>query len=276
MGRLEARTVLITGASLGVGRACVEAFAREGANVVLVARRPEPLAEAAAGLDPARVLTHPADVVDLPAMQAALEATLDRFGALHGLVNNAGVHHRGPVTAREPAELAQMVDVNLRAPIALTRLALPHLQAVDRAFVVHVASLAGKLPLEGSATYSATKMGLRAFSLALAEELRGTGVTVSAVSPGPIDTGFIMSDIDEVSDLTFSQPVSTAAQVADMVLACALDGRRERQRPIVGGTLATVGYLFPALRRLLKPSLQRRGRRRKARLKQERARKEGT
>lgn len=95
-------------------------------------------------------------------------------------------------------------------------------------------------------------------------------MTVSAVSPGPVDTGFIMSDIEEVSDMTFSQPICTADDVAMMVLDCAADGRRERQWPVTGGTLATIGYLFPSLRRLLKPGLVRRGRRRKERLKRER------
>ncbi|MEM6930268.1 MAG: SDR family NAD(P)-dependent oxidoreductase, partial [Myxococcota bacterium] len=168
----------------------------------------------------------------------------------------------------EPRRLAQMVAVNLGAPIALTRMALPHLRAAAAAggpkrFVVQVASLAGTIPIDGAATYSATKFGLRTFSFALAEELRDEPVTISVVSPGPIDTGFIMDQIEDVSDLTFSQPICTAAHVAEMVVASARDGRRERQWPESAGTMATLGYLFPGLRRMLKPVLARRGRRRK-------------
>ena len=262
----EGRTVLITGASEGVGRACAEHFHRAGANVVLVARRPAPLEAVREALGE-RVLVHAADVADPRAMRAALDATIERFGQLHGLVNNAGVHHRGPVAERTPEELGQMVDVNLRAPIVVTRMALPLLKAVDRGFVVHVCSLAGKLPLEEAATYSSTKFGLRTFSFALAEELRGTSITVSSVSPGPIDTGFIMADIDQVSDITFSQPVCSADDVARMVLACASDGRREREWPVASGKLATLAYLFPGIRRVLKPMLERQGRRRKRALK---------
>ncbi|MBX2796864.1 MAG: SDR family NAD(P)-dependent oxidoreductase [Myxococcales bacterium] len=269
--RFRGRTVVITGASLGVGLSTARRFHAEGANVVLVARRQGPLDEAAATLsDTDRVMVCAADVLDLQRMGEVFDAAVQRWGALHGLVNNAGLHHRGPVGQRQPEELAQMVDVNLRAPIALTRMALPHLQAADRGFVINVTSLAGKIPLDGAATYSATKFGLRAFSFALAEELRGTSVTVSAVSPGPVDTGFIMDDIDEVADITFSQPVCTADEVADMVLDCADDGVRERQWPVMGGTLATVAYLFPWVRRVLRPSLERRGRRRKAALKRAR------
>ena len=153
-----------------------------------------------AGLgEPERAVALSADVADTERMQQVLRELVDRFGALHGLVNNAGVHHRGEVKERSPEQLGQMVDVNLRAPIMLSRMGLPYLLEAGSGFIVQVCSLAGKLGLEGSATYSATKFGLRAFTMALAEELKGTGVTVSSVNPGPIDTGFIMDEIDEVS-----------------------------------------------------------------------------
>jgi short-subunit dehydrogenase len=264
--RFHARTVLITGGSLGVGRACAEAFFAEGANVALVARRLEPLQAVASALgDPERVLIAAVDVADVGALAGLVEQVVARFGGLHGVVNNAGAHFRGDVATRTAEELAAMVDVNLRAPIALSRLALPHLRA-DGGFVVNVASLAGKVPLDGAATYSATKFGLRAFTFAMAEELRGTGVTVSAVSPGPIETGFILDELDHVNDIVFSQALCTAEHVAGMVLDCAADGRREREYPASGGHLATVGYLFPALRRMLKPRLMAKGAAAKARL----------
>lgn len=260
-------TVIVTGASLGVGRAAAALFLAEGANVVLCARRLGPLQEAAEALGaPERVLVVAADVADPASLAALVEQALSRFGAIHGLVNNAGAHFRGPAEGRTAAELALMVDVNLRAPIVLTRLALPHMRATGRGFVVNVASLAGKVPLDGAATYSATKFGLRAFSYAMAEELRGTGITVSAVSPGPIDTGFIMEELDEVEDIVFSQTMCTAEHVAAMIVDCAVDGRVEREFPATGGKLATLAYLMPGLRRLLKPALVRKGARQKARL----------
>ncbi|MFO7563433.1 MAG: SDR family NAD(P)-dependent oxidoreductase, partial [Enhygromyxa sp.] len=146
---------------------------------------------------------------------------------------------------------------------------LPHLRE-QGGFIVNVASLAGKIPLDGAATYSATKFGLRAFSIALAEELRGTEVSVSLVSPGPIDTGFIMYLLDEVADIVFSQTMCTADEVAQMILACARDARREREFPVGGGKLATLGYLIPGLRRALKPRLERKGAAVKRRLRRER------
>ncbi len=263
----EGRTVLVTGASLGIGKAAARAFHRAGANVAMVARRRGPLEEAAAGLERALLIT--ADVADPGAIEAAVDTVVARFGGLDGLVNNAGAHFRGRFEGRTPEQIAAMVDTNLRAPLVLTRMALPHLRRRG-GFVVNVASLAGKIPLDGATTYSATKFGLRIFTLALAEELRGSGVTVSAVSPGPVDTGFIMDEIDRVEDIVFSQKICTAEDVAEMILACARDGRVERAYPGGASRMATLAYLLPALRRLTRPLLNRKGKRAKELLRKSR------
>ncbi len=263
----DGRTVLVTGASMGIGKATAQAFHRAGANVAMVARRPDRLREAAAGLE--RALVIPADAVDSTAMKKALEETVEQFGGLDGLINNAGVHFRCAFESRTPEEIAAMIDLNLRSPLVLCRLALPYLQR-RAGFIVNVASLAGKVPVDGLATYSAAKFGLRVFTVALAQELRGSGVTVSAVSPGPVDTGFIMNEIQAVDDIVFAQALCTADKVAEMILACARDGRVERVYPAGAARLATLGYLFPSLRRRLKPLLSRKGRREKERLRKAR------
>ena len=162
----------------------------------------------------------------------------------------------------------QIVDVNLKGPIVLTRLALPYLRRSGQGAIVNVASIAGQIPLPEEAAYSATKFGLRGFSFALAEELRGSGVTVSVVSPGPIETGFITDDLDNVPDIVFSQPMSSSEEVARAVLDCAADGRTERTLPRISGALATAGYLVPKIPRLLRPLLTEQGRRAKAKFRQ--------
>jgi len=260
--RFRNRTVLVTGASSGVGEAAARRFADESARVLLVARTASALDTIAKEIGD-RAIPIPTDVSDDEQVRALVDRVLHEFGDLHVLVNNAGFNHRGDLLDADPTEIAHVVDVNLKAPILLTRAFLPNLVKHSKANVVNVASIAGQIPLPGEATYSATKFGLRGFSMALAEELRETSVRVSLVSPGPIDTGFLTNDIDAVPDVVFSQPMSTAEQVADAVLDCADDGRLERTIPRLSGTLATAGYLMPDLPRLLKPILESQGRRAK-------------
>jgi short-subunit dehydrogenase len=265
--RFEGKTVIVTGASSGIGESASRMFAAEGANVVLAARSGDALERIASeiAVEGGVALAVPTDVADASACALLLEAAQAKFGAVHVLVNNAGYNFRGAVEEAPSTELARIIDVNLTAPIVLTRLALPYLRRASKGAIVNVASLAGRIPLPYEATYSATKFGLRAFTFALAEELESTGITVSAVSPGPVETGFLLADVEEVPDVVFSQPMSTADEVAALVLDCAHDGTLERTCPQMSGYLATAGYLLPQLPRLLRPILEYQGRAAKGR-----------
>ena len=267
--RFNDKTVVITGASAGIGLQCARRFASEGANIVMVARGVaalETVRKELARLGPVLVIACDIAAPEAPAKIIAL--TKAEFGGMHILVNNAGCHTRGPLQDQDPDALGKMVDVNLRAPIVLTRHALPLIIASGGGAVVHVASLAGMVPTPGGATYSATKFGLRAFSHALNQELigRNSNVTSSVVSPGPVKTQFILGELDTVSDLTMSQPMCTADDVAELVVECAWDGKAERTTPKMSAALATMAYVAPAISRALRPILERRGRANKAKL----------
>ncbi|MBT8114097.1 MAG: SDR family oxidoreductase, partial [Arenicella sp.] len=216
------KTVIITGASAGVGAACARAFASQGANLVLVARGQAALDEIDTELSTQTgVLTIAADMGKMEDCLSLMNQAEAKFGRVDVLVNNAGMHIRGDVENNKSEDLAAMVDVNLRAPIVLTTAAIPHIRKSGGGAIVMVGSLAGLAPLQGAATYSATKAGLRTFAYALADELRDSGIQVAVVSPGPVDTGFIMDEMDKVEDIVFSQPMSSADEVADSVLRLA-------------------------------------------------------
>jgi short-subunit dehydrogenase len=183
------------------------------------------------------------------------------MGSLDALVVNAGLHHRGPLLSRQPLELGEMVTCNLTSPVVLCRAAAPLMPPGSS--IVTVASLAGMVPARFQATYGASKAGLRAFSKAIRQELRDRHISVSVVSPGPIDTGFFGDEVDKVADIVFSQPMSTADEVADAIIACIRDGHEEIAVPWLSGKLCTLGYVSPALLRLLQPSMERRGARAK-------------
>lgn len=271
MKRFEGKRAIVTGASEGVGAEVARRFAREGAEVVLAARTKAKLEEVATELRDGGGTAHvvPADLTSVDVCELLVERSVSLMGGVDILVNNAGAHFRGTVDEQSADELATMVDLNARAPIVLSRLVLPHMSRGGA--IVNVASIAGRVPLPGAATYSATKFALRAFSIALGQELRDRGITVSLVSPGPIvDTGFLMGAIEDAADVVFAQPMSTAAEVAAMVLDSAHDGKRERVKPKSSATLATLAYLVPGLRQLLEPVMEAKGRRVKERYLRER------
>ncbi len=269
------KTVIVTGGSEGVGAAVARMFAEAGANLMLVARDKKKLDVMAEQLcDKTRVEVFAMDVADAGACVDVFKKASFEFGRVDVLINNAGYHSRGIVEDVQADDLGKMIDVNLKAPIVLSRIAIPYLREAGGGAIVNVGSLAGRAPIPGGAAYAASKAGLRSFTYALAAELAGSGIKLALVSPGPIDTGFIMADIDATSDITFSQPISTAEDVAQAVLDLCGNTVREQSMPKLSGLLTTIMYLFPGLSTRLRPMLERKGAKVKAEIKAERKRRE--
>lgn len=171
------RTVLLTGASGGIGPYIARRLSAEGASLVLSARSDHALSRLAAELAPARAvaadLSHPEEV----------DALAERAGQIDVLVANAGIPASGELVTFSVEEIDRALAVNLRAAMVLTNRLLPGMLARGSGHVVLVASMHGKLPAALVSVYNATKFGLRGFGLALRQELRGTGVGVSVVNP---------------------------------------------------------------------------------------------
>jgi short-subunit dehydrogenase len=265
MSGFQGKTAVITGASSGIGEAAARKLAAEGARVVLAARSADALQRIASEIGNDIALAVPIDLSEVSAAERLLDTAKARFGSIDILINNAAYNRRGALETVPVDDMLQILHLNLRTPMVLTRLVVPMMRAQGSGTIINVASIAGRFPLEDEASYSATKFGLRVFSFALAEELRGTNIRVCVVSPGPVDTGFITDEaiIDTVPPLVFSQPMSTADEIADLIIASAEDGARERVKPAFTAKMATAGYLFPALRRVLLPVFERKGEREK-------------
>lgn len=257
----EQKIALVTGGSTGIGLAVARRLAASGVRLALVARTERTLREAAGSLGPGVAEVFPLDVKDLAAVAKLPGRVVERMGALDIVVANAGVNYRGPMLSREPTELADMVTTNLSSPIVLCRAAAPLLR--EGGSIVSVASLAGMVPVRFQATYGASKAGLRAFSRAIRQELAERKINVSVVSPGPVDTGFFGDELEKVPDINFSQPMSSADEVADAVMTAIRDGAEEIAVPWLSGKLCTLGYLSTGTLKLLQPALERRGARAK-------------
>ena len=262
------KTVIVTGGSEGVGAAAARKFAEAGANLMLVARGKKKLEAIAEELrDKTRVEYFAMDVADSDACVDLFKKAQFEFDRIDVLVNNAGYQVRGPVESVDSEDLAKMIDVNLKAPIVLTRIAIPYIRESGGGAIINVGSLAGRTPVPEQATYAASKAGLRAFTYSIAEEMRDSGIKFAVLSPGPIDTGFILSNIDSVSELTLSQPMSTADEVAQAILDLCGNNLREQSMPRISGVLTTLIYLMPWLGRAIRPMMQRKGARVKRELK---------
>jgi short-subunit dehydrogenase len=202
-GRIELRgtTALVTGGSAGIGLAVARRLAQAGANLVLAARRPEPLESAAAALRASGVkaIAVPTDVARLEALEALVDRAIREFGTIDVLVNNAGVEAFCPYEELPLDRIADTIATNLTSALLLTRLVIPHMLTAGRGHVVNMASTAGKFGPAFGAAYGTTKAGLINFTQALRAEYHGRGVSASAICPGFTEQGGIYDRMREQS-----------------------------------------------------------------------------
>jgi uncharacterized protein len=234
----ERPAVVVTGASAGIGREIAKMAAAEGGPVVLVARSAEALAEAA---DEARRAGGEAFAMTLDVALPDAPAELERFLAAHRLtcgilVNNAGSGLLGPAASLAREDQLRLIDLNIRALTALTLWFLPQMLARRRGGIINLSSVAGFLPGPNMAVYYATKAFVRSFSEALSEELRGTGVTVTCVAPGPVATAFLAKAGARRVRMFKAMPKMTAERVA----RAAWRGFKRGRRLVVPGAMASV------------------------------------
>lgn len=192
---MPAQTVWITGASSGIGEALALKYARDGARLVLSARRENELERVAArcreaGLAADQVLVLPLDVTDWESLSGKVQRVLDTFGAIDLLVNNAGVSQRSLCKDTDMSVYQKLMDVDVMGQIALTKAVLPHMLERGAGHLAVTSSVAGKVGAPMRTGYCAAKHAVMGFFDALRAEVEGQGVSVSTITPG-----FIRTDI---------------------------------------------------------------------------------
>lgn len=238
--------VAVTGASAGIGEAIAREFAAAGASVSLVARRKDRL-DAIAAASPGKTFVACADLTDVERACDWIAPAEAALGPIDVLVNNAGVQIIEPSELARPELGEELLRLNVHTPMRLTRALLPAMLARRSGTIVDIASMAALTPMPGMFYYNAAKAGLAAASEGLRGELRGTGVHVVTVYPGPVDTdmarrGFTRYESSLGARLS---PVGTAEGLARLVRLAVL---RRRARIIYPRAYAVVRY-FPNLAR---------------------------
>ena len=219
---LRGSTALVTGSSAGIGLAIARRLAQAGANLVLAARRVEPLEEAVLSLQSTGVkaIAVPTDVAQLDALEALVDRAIREFGAIDVLVNNAGVEAFCAYEELPLDRIAETISVNLTSALLLARLVIPHMLTAGRGHVINMASTAGKFGPPFGAAYGTTKAGLINFTQALRAEYRDRGISASVICPGFTEKGGIYDRMREHSGRRspFLVGSTTAGRVAAAVV----------------------------------------------------------
>ncbi len=233
--RLDGTVALVTGASSGIGAATAVALAGAGATVAVAARRTDRLHELAARIG-GDVLVLGTDLTDEEQARTMVARTVEHFGRLDTLVNNAGVMLLGPIVGAPVEEWRRMVDLNLLGLLYATHAALPHLLSAagsgprSVADIVNVSSVAGRTARSGSGVYNATKFGVGAFSESLRQEVTRRHVRVTLVEPGAVATELVTHNRPEVVEgmLAAWEPVEVleAEDIAEAITFAVTRPRR--------------------------------------------------
>jgi short-subunit dehydrogenase len=240
---IDGKVVLITGASQGIGAACAREFRNRGARLSLTARSEDKLKEIA-GAD---AVVTAGDLTNTAVRSLVVERTIERFGAIDILINNAGIGLYAPAWKAPFDEAHAMFELNFFAPLAMTQLVGPHMRERRSGMIVNIGSIAGKVTLPWFTLYSATKFALGALTEGLRMELAGDGIRTMVVCPGYVKTDF-------QSHALVGRPPDRLWKIAITPEQCAKAVARGVERdartvvtPAIGWALIAMQRLFPAL-----------------------------
>ncbi|WP_341348387.1 SDR family oxidoreductase [Paenibacillus sp. FSL H3-0469] len=244
---LQGKIVVITGASSGIGALTAQMLSGLGAVPVLLARSRDKLQAVAAGIQGEHGLFI-CDVTDEAAVKHTFAEILEQYGRIDILLNNAGYGKFAAFTEMESEEFADMMDVNYMGIVRCTKAVVPHMLTRGSGQIVNVASMAGKIGTARSVSYTATKHAVLGFTNALRQELRKSGIIVSAVNPGPIATEFFKTaDPSGNYERSVSRIMMTPQHVSAKIVKLMDKGKEEVDLPGLAGFGIRLYGLFPRL-----------------------------
>lgn len=207
---IEGRVILVTGGASGLGAALVEVLAEAGAKVVIADRQQDAAAAMARKVGGAAVTV---DLSDGAACATMIEEVVRDHGAIDVLINNAGTDKTVSVEEMDPADFDHVIDVNLRAPFALSKAVFPHMREAGRGYIVNIVSTAAKRAWANASAYHASKWGLLGLSHALHVEGRPLGIKVTALLAGGMRTPFILDRFPDTPLENLQDPKAVAETV---------------------------------------------------------------
>lgn len=221
---LQGSRILLTGAGSGIGRCLALALGARETRLVLVGRNTERLTEVAREIVRAggHAYALPHDLSNPTGHNSLAQATIDRLGGIDLLINNAGVSGFGEFSREKPANIDDIITINVTAPLLLTRAVLPAMLESGKGRIVNVGSILGSIGFPHFAAYSASKFALRGFSEALRRELAGSGVGVTYVAPRTTRTSLnpdALYELSNTSGAAIDDPATVAAIIIDAIIA---------------------------------------------------------
>ena len=221
MNDLKGKTVIITGGSRGIGRACCLAFAKEGANIVFTYNKSKDKAQALEKELGKNCLCLQLDIGDYDGCRKVIEETLKKFGKLDVLINNAGVTAAKALMMMTPQEWKEVIDTDLGGVFNMTRSAITTLLKQKSGSIVNISSVAGIVGLARQSHYSAAKAGIIGFSKSLAREVAEYGIRVNTVCPGYIETDMVSGLRDDIKKQILDYiPTKKFGNVDDVAQLC--------------------------------------------------------
>ncbi len=247
MFRLDGRVAIVTGGTRGIGRAIAETYALAGAKVVVASRKQDACDSTAAAIEAAGgealgIATHAGD---LDQLERLISATVERFGGIDVLVNNAANALALPLGEITPEAWEKSFGVNLRGPVFLMQYALPYLETSGHASIVNLSSAGAFLFGQMTHMYAAAKAGLLAYTRSLAAELASKQIRVNAIAPGTVDTDMVRNNPPVVQELMKNAALMKRAAHPDEIVGLALYLASDASSFVTGATINIDGGLVP-------------------------------